>query len=167
MDPGSRAFFLTVLRYRTLLARDRGRRDELARLRRLLGARTIHPGRAGFEQRAFRRIPMDAPAHVRVWNLDAPAHLCDLSADGARIEDTSGIPDRLAPKARATLHLAPGGSTLRVFLPFEVVHADPVQARYGVRFLGAPLVAQQRIAGTSPALRILERMGPGALPTAA
>lgn len=153
MDPASRAFLLTVLRYRTLLATRRHKRDELARLRRLLGERERIEGRSDFEQRAFRRVRLDARAYVRIDGIDAPATIEDLSGSGACLCDDTGIADRIDVGTTGTLHIAPGGSTLRVFLPFEVVHRRDDGRRFGVRFFGEPLVAHQRIAATSAAIR--------------
>ncbi len=156
MDPASRAFLLTVLRYRTLLARRR-RPDELARLRALLAERRRASGRPDYEQRGLRRVPIDAPAYVRVDDLDTPATIEDLSGSGALLRDEGGGRDRLAPGVRGTLHVAPGGTTLRIFLSFSVVRRAAGTGRFGVRFVGAPLVAHQRIAATSAVVAAFER----------
>ncbi len=169
VDPQVRAFLLAVLRFQTLRHRGRGDGYEYRLLRGILGELPVGSLRPAFEQRAFRRLPVHVDAIARVAGTDAPCTVLDLSGTGARIRDDAGIPDALAPNAELVLHLAPCGTTLRIFLAASVVHRDPESDTYGLVFTAPPVIAHQRIAAVSACLPKggPARRAPGPLPMAA
>ena len=152
MDPQVRAFLLAVLRFQTLRHRGQGAGYEYRLLRGILGEQPVGSLRPPFEQRAFRRMPVHLDAYARVGGKDAPCTVLDLSGTGARIRDETGIPRDLAPGADLVLHVAPCGTTLRIFLAACVVHRDPESDTYGLVFTAAPVLAHQRIAAITAGL---------------
>ncbi len=149
MKPDARAFLLSVIRYQSLRhARGSTENREYGVLENMLRETPTEAIRPQYEQRSFRRMPLHTDGLVRTGAVDAPCTILDVSGTGARIRDETGLSREDLDDGRTlTLRLAPGGSTLRIDLPVEVVRRDATTGTHGLRFVGAPLIMYQRLQG--------------------